>query len=161
MPKVAYEFNLKNAEMAFGVARETIERAMRALGIKVEPHKKYPVREIHRALSGDAKFERARLTREQADAIALENAKTRGELITLEEARRVALQPWAAANDSLLACPHSLCARVNPNDPEHARTVLQEWSDQTRRLIHDKFLMGGEPEPAPEPEDAVGVEDDQ
>ena len=139
MDKVEYELNLKNAEMAFRVARETIERSMRALDIKVEPHKKYPIHTIHRALSGDAKFERARLTREQADAQAIKNARERGELISLEDAREAVLAPLAAVNDSLIAMPSALCARVNPADPEHARQVLQEWRDQTRRLVRAEF----------------------
>ena len=77
--------SLKSAAAAFGHTKETIRRGLVAAGQKVEPGKTYSIKQIHLALAGDTKFERARLLRAQAVAKERENKVAENKWVDADE----------------------------------------------------------------------------
>lgn len=69
------QWSLKKAAAEFGVSRETLKKRLTIAEIPTKPT--YSTKEICRAVFGDLNNERLRLTREQADKLALENEQTR------------------------------------------------------------------------------------
>lgn len=65
----------------FGVERKFLLRRIKTAGILPGPDNKYSTADIHRAIFGDMDAERLRKTTEEANAIALTNAVSRGDLI--------------------------------------------------------------------------------
>lgn len=92
---------------------------------------------LQERVSGDRKAdgwrdERARLAREQADRIALENAVSRGRLIQSDQVENVLSAAMAALSADLDGLPGRMATTVaGIDDPAIARATLQ---DETRRI---------------------------
>ena len=80
MKKKQITLSLQKAAEEFGVSRETIRRGLRSIEIEAKPT--YSIREIHRSIAGDLRFERTR--RERAEADKGERANKVAEGQTLE-----------------------------------------------------------------------------
>jgi hypothetical protein len=120
---------LKGAEQ-FGVSRETLRRALAESEIEARPDGKYSIRELHRALAGDARTERARLTRLRADTEELELRQRKRELIPLEEAQRFIVENFACHREFIVSQPGRLALKCNPTDPNTARAALEADRDE-------------------------------
>lgn len=68
--------------------------------------------------------ERARLAKEQADKIAMENAVRRGELADLNVVSKTWGQALANFRARMLASPSKLAPTANPDNPNVARDVI-------------------------------------
>lgn len=84
------KWNLSRAADEFGAHRDTIRKALLAGGHQPDAEGCFTTRQIHQALSGDREQEKARLAKEQADRIALDNAERRKQLIPVEDAVTIA-----------------------------------------------------------------------
>lgn len=131
LPKACHEF---------GVSRETIARGLRSIGEDVEPRRAYTIRTIHRALCGDGKAERARLTRAQADREELEVSKIRGDVVAMSEASALLRRVLGPVRDGLVSMPNAWAARCNPGDPAMAAGALRECVDQLLRGLREDAL---------------------
>lgn len=131
LPKACHEF---------GVSRETIARGLRSIGEDVVARKAYTVRTIHRALCGDGKAERARLTRAQADREELEVARMKGELVSMDEVTGLVRRVIGPIRDFLTAMPLSEAAACNPADPRHAEERLRSAVDNALRGLREDAL---------------------
>lgn len=69
--------------------------------------------------------ERARLAKEQADKVALENAVSRGELVHRTHMSEVLSRALGAFRARLLAAAVKLAPRVNPGNPNLARDLIE------------------------------------
>jgi phage terminase Nu1 subunit (DNA packaging protein) len=70
----------------FGVDRLTLKKRLDAAGHNPNEEGLYTVLQAHLAISGDIESEKLRLTKEQADKVALENCVSRREYIPVQEA---------------------------------------------------------------------------
>jgi hypothetical protein len=66
----------------------------------------YSIRDLVRGvLGGDIEAERLRKTREEADKLALANARSRGELVDVSSVRRLGQQVMSAVRNRILSMP--------------------------------------------------------
>ncbi len=87
MPKPinSIRWRINQAASEFGIDDETLSKRIKAAGILAEKDDCFSTSQICKAVFGDMEGERLRKTTEEADAIALSNAKTKGELLDLED----------------------------------------------------------------------------
>jgi hypothetical protein len=78
--------------------------------------------------------ERARLYKEQADKLALKNAITRSELRPWADVIKFISRVLEPMRSRLISL-ESVAAKVNPQDPEAARAVLRQWTDDTLAIL--------------------------
>jgi phage terminase Nu1 subunit (DNA packaging protein) len=81
---------------------------------------------IHRETGAehDLNAERARLAKEQADRIAMENAVRRGELADLNSVSKVWASAFSNFRARMLGAPNKLAPLVNPDNPNLARDII-------------------------------------
>jgi phage terminase Nu1 subunit (DNA packaging protein) len=122
----------KGAAQEWGLDQVTMRRRLIAAGHEVGPGKKFTTREISDALNGRLEQEKIRLTKADADAKEAENLERAGVTIRKDDAMRLVSEVIAPVRSALLSWPASLATRLNPTDPELARTVLDA---EVRRLL--------------------------
>ena len=89
------EWTLERAAYEFGMDRKTLSKRVTALGIepcykgKGSKERFYSTAQMAQAVFGDLEAERIRETKENADKLALQNAKARAELVSTEVVLRV------------------------------------------------------------------------
>lgn len=98
-------WNLNRASKEFGVHRNTLSARLTAAGHAPDADGTFTTQQIFKALAGDREAERLRLLTEQADAVAIENRRARGELIEVTEAIDIAAQIAAGIKAKVLALP--------------------------------------------------------
>ena len=117
-------WNLLKAQKEFGISRDVLKGKLDQAGEQPGEDSCYGTPQILAAIYTDAKEERVRLTREQADKLALENAQTRREQAPMEQVEKV-WTAWAigirdAVRDQEM--PHemkeNILAAVRSIDPE-------------------------------------------
>jgi phage terminase Nu1 subunit (DNA packaging protein) len=79
-------WRVNEAASEFHVDDETLSKRLKVLGIDAASDGAFSTAEICAAVFGDIHAARLRLINEQADEKALENARTRGDLISAEDA---------------------------------------------------------------------------
>lgn len=87
--RVMLRWSLQMAAEEFGVARQTVKNHVVALGLSAD-EATYSTKQIVSALFGDKQQEQARLAKEQADRIAMDNQERRRNLIPVEDALMLA-----------------------------------------------------------------------
>ncbi len=75
----------EKAASEFGINPRTLTARIRKYGIESGKDGNYSTKDICSAVFGDIDSEKLRLTREQADKAAMENAETRGELANVKD----------------------------------------------------------------------------
>lgn len=88
---------------------------------------------MHESKAGeqlDLNEQRARLAKEQADKLALQNDTERKALLPSEEVADYMRETWQPVREAVIPMPDVLAPLVNPADPEHARQHLVEWRDE-------------------------------
>lgn len=63
-------------------------------------------------------------------------ARAKGELLSVQEARECFGSVLMDVRKLLDAAPAALSAKVNPQDPDHARAVLDDWLKGALRTLH-------------------------
>lgn len=127
------KLSITQAAKQFGFSKETVTRAMHRAGIKTPRGATFPIKTIHNALAGDVRSERARLLREQADKTALENQKTRGELVSIPTMER---QLWERIylpmKSNLETMPERLALLIAPDDAGRVQKLLRDWVEELK-----------------------------
>ncbi len=88
-------WTIENAALEFGLDRKTLTGRIKTSGVEIGEDGKFSTTQICRAAFGDIDGEKLRKTTEEADAIALSNAKTKGELLDLED--------WCRGKEKILS----------------------------------------------------------
>jgi hypothetical protein len=88
--KAAMRWSLSDAEREFPTTRDTLARRLNQSGEQPGEDGKFSTHQICAAVFPAKDGERNRLAREQADAVALDNAERRRALIPVEDAKRLA-----------------------------------------------------------------------
>lgn len=78
----------------------------------------------------DAKQRRLE-ARARIEEVEADEAERR--VIRREDVQAYIIATFAPVRERLVSAPGALCARVNPENPAHARAILVEWSDETLR----------------------------
>lgn len=98
-------WTIDRASREFGPNPRTIQGRLTRAGIAPDENGRYTTKQICAAVFGDTDGEKLRKLKEEADSVALDNARIRGELISVEDAvllnRRVAF----AIRQKILALP--------------------------------------------------------
>lgn len=89
------------------MGRETLSKRLHQQGEQPGADGLYSTRQICAVVFGDREGEKARLAREQADRVALDNDERRRALITVADAKRLASRYVFAARQRILALPLS------------------------------------------------------
>ena len=118
-------WTLKSAAAEFAIHPDTLKKRLVAASHEIGRGQRYTTLQIYKAMVGDKEAERTGLIREQREQIALENAKTRGELIAFDAAKKIVAEALAPVRSKLMALPPTLSIRVNPSDPEMARAEIE------------------------------------
>lgn len=100
---------------ATGCDRHTIQKAIsemrikpdgKVVGGKAAGTDTYRIRDLFKAaMGGDIEAERLRKTREEADAIALKNARSRGELVEIAAVKKLGEKVMVAVRNRILNMP--------------------------------------------------------
>ena len=131
-------WTLTAAAAEFKCDRETIRKGLIANGHKTfADGEKYLTRDIHVALTGDLKAEKARLTKEQADGEEIKNQLARKEVIKREEAADYIVRTFSPVREQITQWPSRLAAQLNPSDPRHAREVLEREVDNFLKYLRE------------------------
>lgn len=96
-------WTVNSAESEFGLNRRTINKRLRQSDIQPGDDGKFSTAQICSAVFGDIDSERLRLTKEQADKIAIDNAASRSELVNATELKDVVERGLAAMVQAVLA----------------------------------------------------------
>ena len=144
-PKRPIRLNLEAAGRELGVSKETLRRGLIQLGLATTKGKRYDLRTIYRAMTGDGKAERTRLVRAQADREELELATMRRTLAPLSEGLADVTAAFAPTKQALLAMSQEIASRCNPSDPDLARAAIHErvaeiLTDAANMLAADEGL---------------------
>jgi hypothetical protein len=130
------KLSLTSAAVAFGVAKETLRRALARAEVKTGDGATFTIRQCHNALAGDVRGERARLLRAQADKQETGNRIRDGALVELPTAERIL---WAQLigplKQEMDAMPQKLAPLINPENPTSAQKMLFDWVDDTKRKM--------------------------
>ena len=94
-------WTITRAAPEFGTTRETLKRRIASVGLPSKA--KYTTKEVVKALFGDMAGEKLRLTREQADKLALDNAETRSDLVSSIEEQAIVERGLSAMTQAVLA----------------------------------------------------------
>lgn len=120
----AIKWSVNRAAGEFGVTHQTLTRRLLAHGTQPDENGCYSTQQICAAVFGDKEGEKIRLTKEQADKLELENAKTRKEMADMEQVERV-WTAWAigirdAVRDQEISADakQTILAAVRDVDPE-------------------------------------------
>lgn len=135
------------AAKEFGVSRETVIRGLRGLGHEPKQNDKFTTRDIHRALAGDLKAERAREARANADLKEMEIAQLRKELVPLGEVETMLADlVTLPVRQWLLDQPSRMSSRCNAEHPEIAHLALKQDGDDLLKMLRDKLPRDKEKE---------------
>ena len=88
-PTGPIQWSLNFAQTEFDVHRDTLKTRLTQQGEVPDAEGFYTTKQILKALFTDAKAERIRLTREQADKVSLDNAQTRREQAPMLQVEKV------------------------------------------------------------------------
>lgn len=133
-------WTLPQACVEFGVSRETIKRGLLEIGVEYSPGGAWPTKTIVRAISGDGKQERARLTRAQADREEIEVAKLRGEIVTVSEMNGLWSSLLGPIRDAITNMPQTAAAKCNPTDPTLAMGELTAAVNHLLRGLREDLI---------------------
>jgi len=89
-------WSIYKAAQEFGIHRETLAKRLQAQSIRPGKDDAYSTQDICQAVFGDISGEKLRLISGQADAIEMENAKTRAELVSAKEMMEIAERVFTA-----------------------------------------------------------------
>ena len=126
---------------ALGISHENFCIMLRRADVKYNPGQDLYAPDVFEAITYQSEKDKAVARKANADAESreMENAKTRKELMELAQIEKVVwndlLQPLRTELEQM---PRSLCALVNPEEPETAERVLQQWVEKTKANIKDK-----------------------
>ena len=119
-------WTIENAAANFGVDRKRLTRKLRQADLERSPDGKYSTKEIVSALYDDNHSERTRLYREQADRLAIANAKARSEQIDVDSVSKTYEGIFQAMRKTILASPLT--------DAEKAEALAQLRHDTTESV---------------------------
>jgi hypothetical protein len=139
------KLTIQGVAQELGVNRETLRKRLLAIDVKPDsPTLRW--REVFTAWIGDKSAALTRRQMAEAELMELKAARMRGDMLLRDEAEAMVRSWLGPLRDVLVACPEELAARLNPSDPEHARSHLMDWRDRALRV------MGGADLKAPEVE---------
>jgi hypothetical protein len=146
MPSVQISLTASQAAKSIGIQVSQLQHQLDRLGIEVVKGKKYKLRDIFKALTGDLQAEKAREVRLRSDHLELQIAAQNEDLVSMDRAKEMVTSMFLPVRQRLLSLPEAMAARVNPTDPVFARMALEEWVETSFQLLYE-----GEPDSAPVP----------
>jgi len=136
-PTGPIQWSLNFAQTEFDVHRDTLKARLTQQGEAPDAEGYYTTQQILKALYTDAKAERTRLTREQADKVELENAQTRREQAPMAQVEKV----WTA---------WAIGIRDAVRDQEISQEQKQNILAAVRDIDPEEYFKEDEPDDAPE-----------
>lgn len=88
-PRKGIRLSLREAEAEFGTHRDTLSKLLLQAGEKPGEDGRWSIQQVCAQVFTDERRERARLAKEQADRVAIDNAKQRREWIPVEDAAKL------------------------------------------------------------------------
>lgn len=138
------KWSVNKAAIEFGVSRETIDKGLTRLGVKGTRGDTYSTKQIHEAIAGDFRHQRTRREAAAADRLEMENARTKRELIPLEENLAWQNKVLLPIRQRLLSLSGLMASRCNPSDPAHAQSQLDAWTRESLTILRAEVAKAGE-----------------
>lgn len=98
------EWTVESACRELGVSRGAFSSRVATSGIKPDDGGRFTTAQVFAIMHGDMDGEKLRKTREEADKLEMENRKTRGTTIDIEDAAEVMGKFGAAIRQKILLC---------------------------------------------------------
>lgn len=132
--KPALKWSLPMVEQECGMDHRTAGKRFKAQDLQPDDKGKWTTKQVLSMLFGDYESERLRLTREQADKLALENAEARRELVSVAEVSESLGKFFSAAKQRIYSNP-----KLEDEEKDRIARELQQAIDS---------LSGGSSAPA-------------
>lgn len=135
------KWTIQQAANEWQINRKTLASRLRKAGHRfgAGQSKTFTTLEIVDAVVPPLLRERIRETRERADKLAIDNASARRDQVPMSEAYKAIDAVVVPLRTELQSLPSTLAGRLNPSDPELARTALE---DALRRITDTMGVRG-------------------
>lgn len=133
------KWTLYQAARELDIHRETLGKALAAIGETVKKGARFHTRVIFRAAKGDLDFEKTLETRERRQLLALERGEKEKRLVDIEAAARLISDSFFPVRQWMMSLPSSAASRCNPSDPQLARDALQRIVDEALPMLRDRM----------------------
>jgi hypothetical protein len=125
---------------AGGIEVRTLERQLVKTGYTPKPRQKIPFKVIRAALAGDKAAAEIRLKEAQAADQERKNRIADDELVELKEVEQLlSVLVITPLRQALTSAPTTLDTLCNPTDPTQARDQLQQWVNDTLKMLPEKI----------------------
>lgn len=141
MPRVNHHIsgNIATWAKALGIHRDALTRRLNRSDVKFGAGDLIPARDVYKALSGDKDAAMVRKLQAEAEAQERDNRKEDGELLESAAIEKKLwqdlLQPLRTEIEQM---PKTYAAMANPQDPETARKVLEQWVEKTKQGLKER-----------------------
>ena len=125
------KWSVNKAAQEWSVERRTLSRALEGIGESVGKGATFHTQTICAALFGDLDREKLRIARADAEAKERENKVASGQLVAVDDAKKIITRRLAPIRSRLLSMASRLAARCNPTDPELARSEIDSDCRET------------------------------
>jgi hypothetical protein len=132
---------LKAWAESLSIDPSTIKRKLARQEIKFEPGVPLTAMEIFRALNAESEKDQAitERTREETRAKKRENDIAEKRLHDLDEVERLVWQDLLLPlRHELEQMPAAMCGLCNPQEPESAKKILEQWVEKVKSNIREK-----------------------
>lgn len=133
------KWTVNKAALEFGTDRRTLTKKLAGIGVSAARGRTYTTREICRALFGDHELEKTLETRERRIALQMDNAERLENLFPKAEVIELYTKYFPPIREKLFAMPRECAARVRPDNPQLAESVLFGWIDEVLPLLRAQF----------------------
>lgn len=129
MLKKVIKWTVPEAAAHFGCKADTIRIELQRRGGNPQRGDLFTVKELFNAARSDWKEAQTRKALAEAENRETKTAIMKGDLIAKDEVVAFIRGTFAPVREQVLAMPATLAGKVNPADPEHARSHLEQWRD--------------------------------
>jgi hypothetical protein len=132
-----FTVNVEQVAAALNCSPATARRRFRAC--EIDPNKPLTLKDVIRAWAGDLREEKIRETRARADLLEIERRQLEKDLVTSEQVQDTIRSALGPVRQRFLSLPVEMAARCNPSDPVLAKTALEQWRDESMRLVMESL----------------------
>ena len=125
---------------SLGLDRQAFETRLARAGAVIAPKCKLTARQVFVALAGDKEVAQARKALAEAEEKERENRLAERELMVVADVERIVWeQCLLPLKQSIDALPATLASQCNPDNPQLALGVLENWKEQVKKQIKEKL----------------------
>jgi hypothetical protein len=122
-----------------GIDQQTLQRRLVKAGMKIEPRTLIPAADIFRVMIGGREEALTRKLNAEALKLEREEKTAEKELVSIPDAEREIWQKWIFPFwQEIQVMPQKLAPLICPEDPARAERILDDWKEQTKKLVKER-----------------------